>query len=107
MTDPEIRRLLSDYLDKRVSRDVLESAMLGIGESEETELSRDVVGVLAESSHAEWSEEDLEDVLLPFVLGAVYNRPKQIVHGKPPAKSYQSTSSMRWLRTSPRQAALA
>jgi len=59
MSEPEIRQLVENYIASMIALDLLESKLLDLDISEETDLSRRLVGLLAEASHAHWSEEDV------------------------------------------------
>ena len=63
MSESEIRQLVRDYRAHLVSLDRLESRLLDIDIPEETDLSRRLVGLLAEASHAHWPEEDIREEL--------------------------------------------
>jgi hypothetical protein len=71
MTEFEFRQLLGAYYDGDVQTGALEEHLLSLCPSEETDLSRDLVGLLAEASHAHWAEGELREELLnairPFV----------------------------------------
>jgi len=69
MSESKIQQLVTDYLEKRIGLDVLESRLLDLGTSQESELSRRIVGLLAEASHAHWEEEELANAIRPFVAG--------------------------------------
>ena len=59
MSESEIRQLVRDYREHLIPLDRLESRLLDIDIPEETDLSRQLVGLLAEASHAHWPEEDI------------------------------------------------
>ena len=63
MSEFEIRQLVEDYRAHVIAIDRLESKLLDLDVSEETNLSRRLVGLLAEASHAHWSEEDIRQEL--------------------------------------------
>jgi hypothetical protein len=63
MTESEIRQLVDDYVAQAIPLDDVESRLLDIDLHEETELSRKLVGLLAEASHAHWSEQDIRQEL--------------------------------------------
>jgi hypothetical protein len=72
MSDSEIRQLVEDYREHVISLDLLESRLLSLDISQETDLSRQLVGLLAEASHAHWSKdeirEELENTMRPFAF---------------------------------------
>ena len=70
MSESEIWQLVEDYRTRVIPLDRLESQLLEIDIPEESDLSRQLVGLLAEASHAHWSEtglrEELENAARPF-----------------------------------------
>ena len=59
MRESEILQLVEDYRARLIPLDRLESKLLDLDISEETDLSRQLVGLLAEASHAHWSKESI------------------------------------------------
>jgi hypothetical protein len=74
MRDSEIRQLVEDYRAHAVSLDLLESRLLALDISEETDLSRQLVGLLAEASHAHWSEEGIRQELENAIRAVMRSR---------------------------------
>jgi hypothetical protein len=74
MRESEVWQLVEDYRKNAISLDLLESRLLDLDISEETDLSRQLVGLLAEASHAHWSKDDirqeLENAVRPFAFVA-------------------------------------
>jgi hypothetical protein len=75
MSESEIRQLVEDYRAQVVPLDLLESRLLDVDIPEETDLSRQLVGLLAEASHAHWPEEDIGEELAKAVQSEAPNRP--------------------------------
>jgi hypothetical protein len=74
MRDSEILQLVEDYRAHAVSLELLESRLLALDISEETDLSRQLVGLLSEASHAHWSEEGIRQELGNAVRAVMRSR---------------------------------
>ncbi|MGA2275096.1 MAG: hypothetical protein ABSH00_16190 [Bryobacteraceae bacterium] len=68
MGEPELQKLVLDYLDHMIELGDLEGPLLDLDVSRESALSRKLVGLLAEASHAHWTEDEIRQEL----AGAVF-----------------------------------
>jgi len=63
MTEPDVWKLADDYLNEAIQIGAVEERLLDIEPSQETELSRRLIGLFAEASHAHWTENELREEL--------------------------------------------
>jgi len=59
----ELQRLVLDYLDHMIELGDLEGPLLDLDAPQESDLSRQMVGLLAEASHAHWTEDEIRQEL--------------------------------------------
>jgi hypothetical protein len=71
MGEPELQKLVLDYLDHMIALGDLEGPLLDLDIPRESALSRKLVGLLAEASHAHWTEDgirqELASAVFPFL----------------------------------------
>jgi len=73
MSEPELRQLLTEYLEDRIDLESVEARVFDLDLSQEDALIRQIAGLLAEASHAHWNKEQLATAIRPFVVGFAQN----------------------------------
>ena|SRR2546421_1266035 len=73
MSEPELRQLLTEYLEERIDLEAVEARVFDLDLSQEDALIRQIAGLLAEASHADWDKEQVASALRPFVVGFAQN----------------------------------
>jgi hypothetical protein len=73
MTESDVRKLVEDYLSEAIQIDTIEGRLLDLEPSEETELSKRLVGLFAEASHAHWEEDEVREELINAIRPILSN----------------------------------
>ncbi|MBZ5579090.1 MAG: hypothetical protein LAP40_21215 [Acidobacteriia bacterium] len=93
MSESEIQQLLSEYLEGHLGQDELD-CLFDLDESDETDLSRHLVGLLSEASHAHWTRKELRKALRPFA-NIVWREAEGVPVSKGTSLGYRSSSTTR------------
>ncbi|MGB7760375.1 MAG: hypothetical protein WBL61_11130 [Bryobacteraceae bacterium] len=67
MGEPDLEGLALDYLDNLIGLEDLEGPLLDLEPPQENALSGKLVGLLAEASHAHWTEDEIRQELASAV----------------------------------------
>jgi hypothetical protein len=73
MSEPELRQLLTEYLEDRIDLKAVEERIFDLDLPQEDAITGQIAGLLAEASHAHWDKEQVATALRPFVVGFAQN----------------------------------